>query len=41
MLSDDSESDGIQTGDETAMRFSRQEELVWVLLNHHHFLQVP
>jgi hypothetical protein len=41
MLSEDSESDGIQTGDETAMRFSRQEELVWVLLNHHHFLQVP
>jgi hypothetical protein len=21
--------------------FSNEEELVWVLLNHHHFLQVP
>ncbi len=25
----------------TTNHFSKQEELVWVLLNHHHFLQVP
>jgi hypothetical protein len=29
------------TDEEKAVSFSRQEELVWVLLNHHHFLQVP
>jgi hypothetical protein len=41
MLSDDNKSEGMPTVDEKALRFSKQEELVWVLLNHHNFLQVP
>jgi hypothetical protein len=41
MLNEEIELDGTQTSDEAALSFSRREELVWVLLNHHHFLQVP
>jgi hypothetical protein len=41
MLSEANDVEGNLTLAEEAMRFSKHEELVWVLLNHHHFLQVP
>lgn len=41
MLNEDSGQTDVLNGEEKADSFSKQEELVWVLLNHHHFLQVP
>lgn len=41
MLNEDSGQTEVVNGEEKSVSFSKQEELVWVLLNHHHFLQVP
>lgn len=41
MIEEDNGQTDVLHDEEKSVSFSRQEELVWVLLNHHHFLQVP
>lgn len=41
MLMETGDQSQVSNSEENANEFSKQEELVWVLLNHHHFLQVP
>ncbi|MFN7877717.1 MAG: PSD1 and planctomycete cytochrome C domain-containing protein [Pirellula sp.] len=41
MIEEDNRRTGVLNDEEKSVSFSRQEELIWVLLNHHHFLQVP